>query len=60
LDSISVSYWEPNLIKIDVEGTELNVLNGSKRIIKKVNPAIIFEFDPNNESVKTFMSKNNY
>jgi hypothetical protein len=32
-----------DLIKIDVEGAELEVLRGSKRIIEKFHPIIVFE-----------------
>ena len=34
----------PNLLKLDVEGSELEALRGAKRIIAKDRPIIIFEF----------------
>lgn len=34
----------PNIIKIDVEGAELNVLLGAKEIISKYRPTVIFEY----------------
>ncbi len=33
----------PTLIKIDVEGDELKVLNGAKKVLKKHNPRLILE-----------------
>ncbi|MBC7745120.1 MAG: FkbM family methyltransferase [Flavobacterium sp.] len=38
---------ELHMIKIDVEGFELNVLNGLKKTIVKFKPRIIFEYDEN-------------
>jgi FkbM family methyltransferase len=35
-----------DLIKIDVEGYEMDVLRGAKKIIEKFKPAIILEFSP--------------
>ena len=37
---------KPKLIKIDVEGYELETLNGAKNIIEKSKPVIVFEFSP--------------
>ncbi|MEZ6131836.1 MAG: FkbM family methyltransferase [Planctomycetaceae bacterium] len=39
----------PNLIKIDVEGGELNVLQGATWLISKYQPVIIFEANDNCE-----------
>jgi len=39
----------PNLIKIDVEGGELNVLRGATWLISKYQPVIIFEANDNCE-----------
>ena len=38
---------QPDLVKIDVEGGELNVFQGMKNIIQEVTPYIIFEADDN-------------
>jgi FkbM family methyltransferase len=35
-----------SLIKIDVEGWELAVLRGGRRVLDTMRPAVIFEFDP--------------
>ena len=37
----------PDIIKIDVEGNELNVLKGASKIIKKYKPTIILSVHPN-------------
>lgn len=61
LDSIvkSNKITEIKLIKIDVEGAEMDVLLGAKKILKKYKPKIIFETDfP--EKVVPFLEKLNY
>ncbi len=44
LDDVIPSNTKIDFIKIDVEGAELGVLKGSKKLIKKYKPTIIFEF----------------
>ena len=60
LDSISESFWEPDFIKIDVEGGEMSVLKGGEKTINKFSPAIFFECDIDNSNVNTFIKENNY
>ena len=53
------------IIKIDVEGHEMNVLKGSSKLINKFSPLIIIEFSKfiKNEDYKnmqTFINLNNY
>ncbi len=43
LDNVLPADYKPNLIKIDVEGGELLVLEGAKKTIEKAKPVIIFE-----------------
>lgn len=43
------------IIKIDVEGDELNVLLGAKKLINKFNPIIILEFNSCNIFSRTFL-----
>lgn len=38
--------FEPEIIKIDVEGAEIGVLNGARRILKKTRPIIFLSFHP--------------
>lgn len=57
-----------DLIKIDVEGYELNVLKGAIHVIKKFNPVLFIELDDNNlkeqghsaKALIRFLSENNY
>ncbi|GIV36636.1 MAG: hypothetical protein KatS3mg032_1015 [Cyclobacteriaceae bacterium] len=44
LDDLVPAEEPIHFIKIDVEGAELNVLKGAKRILKKSRPAVMFEF----------------
>jgi predicted nucleic acid-binding protein len=59
----------PSLIKIDVEGAELNVLQGSQNILEKYKPKIILEihedflrksFNIEPEVIINFLKKFNY
>ena len=45
LDSLNIKN-KIDFIKIDVEGYELDVLKGSKRVLMYNNPIIIFEYNP--------------
>jgi hypothetical protein len=60
LDSFCENHTHPDLIKIDVEGAELQVLNGSKSIFKNIRPAVFFECDNNQEVVFNFFTENGY
>ncbi len=44
LDNVIPDDIQINFIKIDVEGGEMGVLKGGKRLLKKYKPTIIFEF----------------
>jgi FkbM family methyltransferase len=44
----------PRLIKVDVEGTELEVMKGMTRTLSELKPAILFEIDaPDTERLET-------
>ncbi len=43
LDSLLERFQPPTFIKIDVEGAEVEVLQGAQRILKKTRPVIYFE-----------------
>jgi FkbM family methyltransferase len=48
-------------IKIDVEGAELEVLQGAQKMLSRDRPKIILEVRPNQQkAVKLFASSNNY
>jgi FkbM family methyltransferase len=51
-----------DLIKVDVEGSDLDVLKGAKNIIKKFHPRIIFEAfgDKEYNEIKNFLGDYNY
>jgi hypothetical protein len=44
LDDLIPEDLKIDLIKIDVEGAELGVLQGAKKILKKNKPLVLFEF----------------
>jgi FkbM family methyltransferase len=50
------------VIKMDVEGFEIRVLNGMKKILKKQNPIIVAEIscDKDKNEINNFLSKFNY
>ncbi len=49
------------VIKIDVEGNEVEVLNGAKKTIEKYKPVIILEISPENrERIKHLMKRFGY
>ena len=51
----------PKIIKIDTEGSELEVLKGSENTLKKFEPLIIVEFNLNNyKSIYEYLSNLNY
>jgi len=61
LDSYCTAESIPTLIKIDVEGHEKEVLQGSLQCLKEHNPILIVEsFPPKQEKVVTFLTKLGY
>ena len=58
MDTIKIN---PNLLKIDTEGAELEVINSGIKLIKKNTPVIILEFNKNNFfKIKKLLTKYNY
>jgi len=53
---------EPELIKIDVEGAERHVLEGSQRLLQRKKPTILFEHTPtqNPDDAPAFLRKLGY
>ena len=37
--------FKPNLIKIDVEGSQYNIVEGSRELIQRHRPFLLIEFD---------------
>ncbi len=51
LDEVLDSKVVPKLIKIDVEGFELPVLQGAEKTIRKHQPILVVEYSPNRDNV---------
>lgn len=58
IDNLGLS--EVSLIKIDVEGMELDVLSGAEKTIAKYSPAIMIEIDNNKNDILKFLESRNY
>nr|WP_154894962.1 FkbM family methyltransferase [Paenibacillus xylanexedens] len=54
------NYKRPNLVKIDVEGYELDVLQGMINILEKSSPTIWIEINENFNQVDHFLSELEY
>jgi len=60
-DDLKLNLPRIDLVKIDVEGAELDVLNGMVDSIKKYSPNLIVEVkEPNVEGVQSFFDDNGY
>jgi FkbM family methyltransferase len=61
LDSVSLGEKTPSLIKIDVEGHEVEVLEGSRNTLSKAKPLLIIEsFPPKQSAVLSLLDKLGY
>jgi FkbM family methyltransferase len=61
LDSLISFLPRPNVIKIDVEGAELEVLRGATSILQQVRPIVLCEVgDGNGRDVADFLKSQNY
>ena len=61
LDSVVLDNKTPSLIKIDVEGHEVEVLKGGTNTLTNVKPLLIIEsFPPNQGTVLTFLDEIGY
>jgi len=54
LDTLLAHYAPPAVVKIDVEGAEIEVLKGMSRVLKEVRPMLYCEVNKKNE--RTFLS----
>ncbi len=58
IDDLNLS---PDIVKIDVQGQELNVLLGCKDTIKRCSPCFLVEYDEDNfEKIKEFFQTREY
>ena len=53
----NINFDKVDIMKIDVEGSELKVLKGAKKIIKKFEPIIIIEFASNKKELIKYINK---
>lgn len=60
LDNLLSNIKQIDLIKIDVEGFELEVFKGAENILKRTKTIIFESFKNNISKVKTFLEKNNF
>ena len=61
LDWLLESLPAPSVVKIDVEGAELEVLNGSRRLFETARPIVLCEVIPDSSNaVTTFLSSYGY
>jgi FkbM family methyltransferase len=61
LDWLLDSLPAPRVIKIDVEGAELEVLEGGRRLFEKVRPVVLCEVIPSSEQAVTrFLESRDY
>ena len=61
LDSFCTPETKPSLIKVDVEGHELQVLRGGQECLQNHKPVLIVEsFPPKQEEVLCFLSALGY
>jgi FkbM family methyltransferase len=61
LDWLLTQFPQPTVVKIDVEGAELEVLNGSCRLFERARPIVIVEVDPKAASeVTKFFRERDY
>ena len=59
---MAASGIQPDLIKIDVEGTELSVLEGFERTLREARPSLVIEIHDiaNGSAVRAFLQEYDY
>ena len=61
LDTLLIHFPEPKVLKIDVEGAELEVLKGATRILSEIRPRIYCEVASNTrDEVTAILKSHNY
>ena len=61
LDTLLASFDPPTFVKIDVEGAEVMVLKGAKRLLTEIRPAIYIEISrETNEAVSDILTRSGY
>ncbi len=61
LDQLLETAFSPDLVKIDVEGAELVVLRGARRLLAEVRPRLLLEVaEPNAEAITAILRSAGY
>jgi FkbM family methyltransferase len=60
LDQLLDQLPAPRVLKIDVEGAELNVLRGASRLLSTVRPVILCEVSSNGSTIADLLHTNGY
>lgn len=61
LDSLLDTFSPPDFLKIDVEGAEVSVLNGSTRVLNEIRPLILIEvFDHISHDIQSILNSFDY
>jgi len=61
LDDLLATFPAPTVLKIDVEGAEVMVLNGGKKVLSEIRPTVYVEVGPEQrEAIASILRANDY
>jgi FkbM family methyltransferase len=60
LDSCLGRFGEPSMVKLDIEGGEVNALEGASRLLADVRPAVLCECHATNAAVDRALTRHDY